>query len=458
MDGLVKCLFLSCWQEMLETLSTKLQKTLRDLKGEGHISDRHIEAAMREIRMALLESDVHFTVVKDFVARVKEKALGQEVLRDLRPGQQVIKVVRDELAELLGAEKVDLKMSKVPPTVILLVGLQGSGKTTTTGKLAKWLRNKKHQPVLVSTDVYRPAAIEQLSIVAGEIDVPVYEGEIRDPVQLATQALQYARNMGFDVLLIDTAGRLHIDDELMTELERIKSAVKPIETLLVADAMTGQDAVNSAKEFNERLDLSGVILTKMDGDTRGGAALSIKAVSGRPIKFVGVGEKYDALEVFHPERMASRILGMGDVLSLIEKAESVVDEEQAEQVLRKIQRNEFSLEDFRLQILQLRQLGPLEEIFKMLPQVGPLKGLDKVQVDEKQLGHLEAIINAMTLEERAHYKRINSSRRKRIARGSGRPVSEVNRLLKQYVQTRKLMNKASKGFLGKGLRKLNFPI
>jgi signal recognition particle subunit SRP54 len=443
---------------MLESLSTKLQKTLRDLKGEGRISERHIEASMREIRMALLESDVHFTVVKDFVSRVKERALGQEVLGDLMPGQQVIKVVRDELTHLLGAETIDLKMSKISPSVILLVGLQGSGKTTSTGKLAMWLRNQKHQPVLVSTDVYRPAAIEQLSIVAGEIDIPVYQEDSRDPVQLATQALQHARNMGFDVLLIDTAGRLHIDNELMEELERITSAVNPTETLLVADAMTGQDAVNSAREFNQRLHLSGVILTKMDGDTRGGAALSIKTVSGRPIKFIGVGEKYDALEVFHPERMANRILGMGDVLSLIEKAEKVVDEEKAEQVLRKIQQNEFSLEDFRQQILQLRQMGPLEEIFKMLPQAGPLKGLDKVKVDEKQLGHLEAIINSMTLEERNHYKKINSPRRKRIARGSGRPVSEVNRLLKQYVQTKKMMKKASKGFLGKGLRKLNFPI
>ena len=443
---------------MLENLSTKLQKTLRNLKGEGRISERHIEESMREIRMALLESDVHFTVVKDFISRVKERALGQEVLGDLMPGQQVIKVVRDELTGLLGAQTVDLEMSKVSPSVILLVGLQGSGKTTSSGKLAMWLRNKKHQPVLVSTDVYRPAAIEQLAIVAGDVDTPVFQEETGDPVQLADHALRHARNMGFDVLVIDTAGRLHIDDELMTELERITAAVEPTETLLVADAMTGQDAVNSAKEFNDRLGLSGVILTKMDGDTRGGAALSIKTVSGRPIKFIGVGEKYDALEVFHPERMANRILGMGDVLSLIEKAEKVVDKEKAEQVLKKIQQNEFSLEDFRQQLLQLRQLGPLEEIFKMLPQAGPLKGLDKVQVDEKQLGHLEAIINSMTLEERAHYKKINSSRRKRIARGSGRPVSEVNRLLKQYVQTKKMMNKASKGFLNKGLRKLDFPI
>ena len=443
---------------MLENLSTKLQKTLRNLKGEGRISERHIEESMREIRMALLESDVHFTVVKDFISRVKERALGQEVLGDLMPGQQVIKVVRDELTGLLGAQTVDLEMSKVSPSVILLVGLQGSGKTTSSGKLAMWLRNKKHQPVLVSTDVYRPAAIEQLAIVAGDVDTPVFQEETGDPVQLADHALRHARNMGFDVLVIDTAGRLHIDDELMTELERITAAVEPTETLLVADAMTGQDAVNSAKEFNDRLGLSGVILTKMDGDTRGGAALSIKTVSGRPIKFIGVGEKYDALEVFHPERMANRILGMGDVLSLIEKAEKVVDKEKAEQVLKKIQQNEFSLEDFRQQLLQLRQLGPLEEIFKMLPQAGPLKGLDKVQVDEKQLGHLKAIINSMTLEERAHYKKINSSRRKRIARGSGRPVSEVNRLLKQYVQTKKMMNKASKGFLNKGLRKLDFPI
>ena len=443
---------------MLASLSAKLQKILRDLKGEGHLSERHIEEAMGEIRIALLEADVHFKVVKDFVSRVREKALGQEVLRNLMPGQQVVKVVRDELAELLGQRTADLELSKVSPSVILLIGLQGSGKTTTAGKLALWLSKKNYRPLMVSTDVYRPAAIEQLSIVAHAIDIPVYEEKSRDAVELASRALHHARNTGFDVLLIDTAGRLHIDSELMTELERIAAAVQPTEILLVADAMTGQDAVNSAREFNQRLDLSGVILTKMEGDARGGAALSIKTVSGKPIKFIGVGEKYEAFEVFYPKRMADRILGMGDVLSLIEKAETVVDQENAEQMFKKLQRDEFTLEDFRQQLRQLRQLGPLEEVLGMLPQVGPLKGFNKIQVDEKQMAHLEAIINSMTLKERANYKSINASRRRRIARGSARPVSEVNRLLKQYIQTRKMMNRMSKGFFPKGLSKLNFPI
>jgi signal recognition particle subunit SRP54 len=443
---------------MLGNLSTKLQKILRDLKGEGRLDEHHIEVAMREIRIALLEADVHFKVVKEFVSRVKEKALGEEVLRNLMPGQQVVKIVRDELTELFGREETGLVFSKPSPSVILLMGLQGSGKTTTTGKLALWLKNKGFQPLMVSTDVYRPAAREQLSIIARDIEIGVYEEKSSDAVELASNALQHARNTGFDILLIDTAGRLHIDSELMTELDRIAEGVRPAEVLLVADAMTGQDAVNSAREFNQRMNLSGVVLTKMDGDARGGAALSIKTVTGKPIKFIGVGEKYDALEVFHPERMASRILGMGDVLSLIEKAEEVVDEEQAQEMLKKMQRNEFTLEDFRQQLRQLRRLGPLEQVLGMLPQMGPLKGLNKLQVDEKQLTYLEAIINSMTPKERVAYKSINASRRKRIAKGSGRPVSEVNRLLKQYVQTKKMMNKVSKGFSTKGLPKLNFPI
>ncbi|MDA2929019.1 signal recognition particle protein, partial [Acidobacteria bacterium AH-259-O06] len=437
---------------------TKLQKILRDLKGEGRISERHVEESMREIRIALLEADVHFKVVKEFVSRVKEKALGQEVLRSLTPGQQVVKIVRDELIELFGRQTVGLGFSKVPPSVILMVGLQGSGKTTTTGKLALWLSQRGHQPLVVSTDVYRPAAIEQLSVIARDIDIPVYVEKGDDPVELAKMALRHARNMGFDVLLLDTAGRLHIDEELMTELERIREEVKATEILMVADAMTGQDAVNSAQEFNQRLDLSGVILTKMDGDARGGAALSIQRVTGKPIKFIGVGEKYDALELFHPDRMANRILGMGDVLSLIEKAEEVVDEDKAEEMLQKLQRDEFTLEDFRNQVRQIRRLGPLEQVLGMLPQVGFLKGLGRIKVDEKQLAHLEAIINSMTWRERTNYKIINASRRKRIASGSGRPVSEVNRLLKQYVQTKKMMKQITKGFRAKGLPKLNFPI
>jgi signal recognition particle subunit SRP54 len=444
---------------MLENLSVKLQKILRNLKGQGHISVRHVEESMREIRLALLEADVHFKVVKEFVARVREKATGHEVLRSLTPGQQVVRIVRDELVHLLGQESAGLRFSKVSPSVILIVGLQGSGKTTTTGKLGLWLTGNGHQPVMVSTDVYRPAAIEQLSVISGEVGVPVYEDrQITDPVELSKNALQHARNMGLDVLLVDTAGRLHIDEELMGELEQIKEVTQPAEILLVADAMTGQDAVNSARDFNQRLDLSGMILTKMDGDARGGAALSVKSVTGRPIKFIGVGEKYDALEVFRPDRMAGRILGMGDVLSLIEKAEEVVDQEDATQILNKLQRDEFTLEDFRQQIQQIRRLGPMEQVLEMLPQVGPLKGLGKMQMDEKRLAHVEAIINSMTMKERAHSRIINGSRRKRIARGSGRPVSEVNRLMKQYMQMKKMMKKVSKGFFGKGLPKFNFPI
>ncbi len=443
---------------MLGNLSTKLQRILRDLKGEGRVAERHIQVAMREIRIALLEADVHFKVVKEFVSRVKERALGQEVLRNLMPGQQVVKIVLDELVELFGREEADLSFSKLSPSVILLVGLHGSGKTTTTGKLALWLKKKGHQPLMVSTDVHRPAAIEQLSVIASEIEIGVYEDKGSDAVERAKKALEHTRNTGFDILLIDTAGRLHSDADLMTELGRMAEAVNPTEVLLVADAMTGQDAVNSAREFNQCLNLSGVVLTKMDGDARGGAALSIKTVTGTPIKFIGVGEKYEALEVFHPEGMASRILGMGDVLSLIDKAQEVVDEDHARDMLKKLQRNDFTLEDFREQLKQLRRLGPLEQVLGMLPQVGFLKGVKNMQLDEKQLAHLEAIISSMTAKERAAHKIINSSRRKRIAKGSGRPVSEVNRLLRQYVQTKKMLTKVGKSFSSKGLSKLGFPI
>jgi len=442
---------------MLESLSSKLQKALRDIKGEGRVSERHIDESMREVRMALLEADVNFKVVKDFVANIKEKALGQDVLKSLTPGQQIIKIVRDELIELLGREAVGLQYAKTPPSVIMMVGLQGSGKTTSTGKLARWLEKNGRRPLMVSTDVYRPAAIEQLSIISKAIEIPAFESETMEAVKRADEAYRQCRNMGFDVLLVDTAGRLHIDDQLMSELEALRDLLNPSEILLVADVMTGQDAVNSASEFNRRLQLTGVLLSKMDGDARGGAALSIKAVTGTPVKFLGTGEKYDALEVFHPDRLASRILGMGDVLSLIEKAETAVDEESAQQMLEKIRRDDFTLDDFRDQLRQIRKLGPLEQLLGMLPQVGPFKGLDKVKVDEKQLAHIEAIINSMTPQERAQYKIINGSRRKRIAQGSGRPVSEVNRLLKQYIQTRKMMKQMSKGFFGKKLPKLNFP-
>lgn len=444
---------------MFETLSGKLQKVLKDLKGEGRVSESHIEESMREIRIALLEADVNFKVVKEFVSHVKEKALGKEVLSSLTPAQQIVKIVRDELIELLGGQASELNYGKLPPSVILMVGLQGSGKTTSTGKLALWLKNRGKRPLMVSTDVYRPAAIEQLTVVGESIGLPVFDGEdSQDPVDLSKKALQQARNMGYDVLLIDTAGRLHIDERLMQELEQIRAEMNPSEILLVADAMTGQDAVNSAREFGRRLELTGVLLTKMDGDARGGASLSIERVTGQPIKFIGVGEKYDALEVFHPDRMASRILGMGDVLSLIERAEEAVDEEEGRRMLEKLRRDQFTLEDFRDQLRQVRRLGPLEQVLGMLPQFGAMKGLDQVKVDEKQLLHAEAIINSMTPRERVNYKIIDGARRKRIARGSGRPVSEVNRLLKQYMQARKMMKQMSKGFFGKRLPKFKFPL
>lgn len=441
---------------MLENLSTRLQRILRDLKGEGRISQKHVADSTREIRIALLEADVHFKVVKRFVSRVQEKALGEDVLRSLTPGQQVIKIVRDELVALFGKETVPLSLAKVPPTVVLMVGLQGSGKTTTTGKLAGWMRDHGRRPLMVTTDVYRPAAREQLSIIGKSIDLPVFgDAAVDDPSKLARKALDHSRNRGFDVLLIDTAGRLHIDDILMKELERIKMEVQPTEILLVADAMTGQDAVNSAGDFDQRLNLTGVILTKMDGDARGGAALSIQTVTGKPVKYIGVGEKYDALEVFHPDRMAGRILGMGDVLSLIEKAEEAVDEENALAMLEKMRRDEFTLEDFRDQLRQVRKLGPLEDILGMLPQFG---GLSKVSVDERGLVHLEAMINSMTPQERINHKIIGGSRRKRIALGSGRPVAEVNQLLKQFLQARKMIKQVGKGLFSKRLPKLNFPI
>ncbi len=438
---------------MLDGLSSRLQHTLRNLKGEGRVSERHIQETMREIRMALLEADVNFKVVKEFVANLRDKALGTDVLESLTPAQQVIKIVRDELVGLLGRDPVPLEFKKQPPSVFMMVGLQGSGKTTTTGKLALWLSKKGRRPLVVSTDVYRPAAIEQLSIIGQAVEIPVYSTESRDPVEIASQAWRQCRNMGYDSLIIDTAGRLHIDEMLMDELERIRSAVEPQEILLVADAMTGQDAVNSAAEFNRRMELTGVVLTKLDGDARGGAALSIRAVTGTPIKFIGVGEKYDALEPFHPDRLAGRILGMGDILTLIEKAEDAADERQAEEVLEKIRKDQFTLEDFRDQLKQIRKLGPLEQVIGMLPQIGPLKGLDRIQFDEKQLSHFEAIINSMTPRERVHHKLIDGSRRKRIARGSGRPVSEVNRLIKQYIQARKMMKTMSKGLFGKALPK-----
>ncbi len=443
---------------MLDNLSNKLQKILKDLRGQGRVSERHLEDTTREIRNALLDADVHFKIAKDFVQRVKERALGQEVMESLTPGQQVVKVVRDELIELLGGTQVELQFSKQPPTVVLLVGLQGSGKTTTAAKLGLWLSGNNHTPLLFSVDVYRPAAVEQLRVLCegnglGYFDLPGND----DPIARTEQGVRHARNAGYDVVLIDTAGRLHIDEEMMTELDRIKKVTQPTEILLVADAMTGQDAVRSAKEFHDRLGLSGVLLTKMDGDARGGAALSIKTVTGQPIKFVGTGEKVDALEPFHPDRLAGRILGMGDVLSLIEKAEKVVDEKEAVDMAEKMRKEEFTLDDFRDQLRQIRKLGSLEQIMGMLPNIGPLRGINQMKVDEKELVHIEAIISSMTAQERGAHHILNGSRKKRIARGSGRPVQEINQLLKQYLEARKMMKSLSRGVIPRMLKGMRFP-
>lgn len=440
---------------MFDQLTERLQRVFKTLRGEGKLSEAHVTSALREIRLALLEADVNFRVVKQFVEAIRGRATGQEVLQSLTPTQQVIKIVRDELVELLGGNSSALSFAGKPPSVYLMVGLQGSGKTTSAGKLARWLDRNGHRPLLLSIDVYRPAAREQLSVIARDLDLPCYRGEgVDDPLQLCRSALVEAGTSGCDVLLIDTAGRLHIDDALMRELQEVRDLVVPTETLLVADAMTGQDAVKSAREFHQRLTLSGVILTKMDGDARGGAALSIRSVTGQPVKFVGVGEKYDALELFHPDRMASRILGMGDVLSLIEKAEETIDREKALELERKVRSDSFTLEDFRDQMRQMRRLGSMEEILSMLPQVGAFKELNKVKVDEKELLHIEAIINSMTPRERTHHQIINGSRRKRIARGSGTSVQKVNQLLKRYVQARKMMKQMSSGKIGRRLRRL----
>jgi signal recognition particle subunit SRP54 len=405
-----------------------------------------------------LDADVHFKIAKDFVQRVKERALGQEVMQSLTPGQQVVKVVRDELIELLGGNQAELLFSKQPPTVYLLVGLQGSGKTTTAAKLGLWLSKNNHTPLLFSVDVYRPAAIEQLRVLCegsqlGYFDAPGNQ----DPVARTEQGLRHARNSGYDVILIDTAGRLHIDDEMMSELDHIKQVARPTEILLVADAMTGQDAVRSAKEFHSRMSLTGVLLTKLDGDARGGAALSIKSVTGQAIKFVGTGEKMDALEPFYPDRLAGRILGMGDVLSLIEKAEQVVDQQEAAEMAEKLQKEEFTLEDFRDQLRQIRKLGSLEQIMGMLPNIGPMRGLNQMKVDEKELVHIEAIINSMTPKERQYHHILNGNRKKRISRGSGRPVQEINQLLKQYLEARKMMKSLSRGVIPRMFKGMRFP-
>jgi signal recognition particle subunit SRP54 len=445
---------------MFDNLSDKLQRVFKNLRGEGRLSAENMEAALREIRVALLEADVNFKVVKQLIEAVKVKAMGEEVLQSLTPSQQVIAIVRDELIKVLGSHESKLRFANDPPSVFLVVGLQGSGKTTSTGKLARWLSKNGHRPEVVSVDVYRPAARDQLRIVAKDINIPVYAGEAGEtkPLDLARSARKDTANNGRDVLLVDTAGRLHIDEDLMTELQQLKELLNPVEILFVADAMTGQDAVKSAEEFHKRLGITGVILTKMDGDARGGAALSIRFVTGQPLKFVGVGEKSDAFEPFYPDRAASRILGMGDILSFIEKAEEAIDKKKAVEMQQKLIDNEFTLEDFRDQLRQLRKLGPLDSILKMMPQVGIMKELKNVSVDEKEINHIVAIIDSMTPKERANHMLINGSRRRRIAAGSGTSVQEVNQLLKQYTQARKMMKSFSgSGLLGKKMGKFKFP-
>ena len=444
---------------MFENLSDKLQRVFKTLRGEGKLTAANMETALREIRVALLEADVHFRVVKQLVENIRQKAMGEEVLTALSPTQQVVKIVHEELIKILGSHQAKLRFGNEPPTVIFIVGLQGSGKTTTTGKLSRWLSKNGHSPLMVSVDVYRPAARQQLSVIGRDIKMPVYAGapEETTPAELGRAARREAANTGRDVLLVDTAGRLHIDDDLMRELQELKALLAPTEILFVADAMTGQDAVKSADEFHKRLGITGVILTKMDGDARGGAALSIRTVTNQPLKFVGIGEKFDAFEPFHPDRVASRILGMGDVLSMIEKVGEEIDQKKAEEMQRKLIENEFTLEDFRDQLRQLRKLGPLESILGMMPQVGLLKDLKNVKVDEKEITRVVAIIDSMTLRERANHMLINGARRRRIARGSGTTVQEVNQLLKQYTQMRKMMKGLSGGFLGRKLGKMKLP-
>ncbi|MBU5594586.1 signal recognition particle protein [Amphibacillus sp. MSJ-3] len=446
-----------------EGLADRLQSTIKKMTGKGKVSEQDVKVMAREVRLALLEADVNFKVVKDFVARIKERAVGSEVMESLTPGQQVIKIVKEELTALMGGEQSKIAVAERPPTVIMMVGLQGAGKTTTTGKLANLLRKKHNRkPLLVAADIYRPAAINQLQTVGKQLDIPVFEkGTEVSPVEIAKEAVEYAKEEHYDYVIIDTAGRLHVDDELMDELNQIKESVAPDEIFLVVDAMTGQDAVNVAENFDKQLNLSGVVLTKLDGDTRGGAALSIKAVTNKPIKFIGVGEKLDELEPFHPERMASRILGMGDVLTLIEKAQDNFDQKKAKELEEKVRSASFDFDDFLEQMEQVKSMGPLDELLGMIPGANKMKGLKNVQVDEKQLVHVEAIVKSMTKAERKDPSLMNSSRKKRIAKGSGRPISEVNRLLKQFNEMKKMMKQFS-GMQGgkKGKRKkgFNFPL
>lgn len=441
-----------------ESLGEKLQGIFKKIKSKGKISEKDLKDALREVRMALLEADVNYKVVKDFVNKINEQAVGKEVIESLTPGQQIIKIVNDELTQLMGGTQSKLNIASKPPTIIMMVGLQGSGKTTTTGKLARLLKKQGRRPLLVACDIYRPAAIKQLQVLGEQVEVPVFSlGDKAKPVDIAKGAINHGTLHGNDIILIDTAGRLHIDEALMDELSEIKEKINPTEILLVVDSMTGQDAVNVAEKFNELLDITGVVLTKLDGDTRGGAALSVKAVTGKPIKFAGMGEKLDALEPFHPERMASRILGMGDVLTLIEKAQETFDAKKAKEMQEKLKKAEFTLEDFLSQMEQMKSMGPLDQMVDMIPGMNKAK-LKGMEFDEKEFVKAQAIIQSMTKEERKNPNIINGSRRKRIARGSGTSVVDVNRLIKQFEQAQKMMKQLSGMVTGKGKKgKIKFP-
>ncbi|WP_018658737.1 signal recognition particle protein [Allofustis seminis] len=439
-----------------EGLTSRMQAAFNNLSKKGKVTREDVDVTMREIRVALLEADVNYKVVREFVKDVKEKAIGEEVLGSLEGGQHVVKIVNDELIALMGGEVEDVKVSDIPPTVYMMTGLQGTGKTTTAGKLANYLRkNKNMKPMLIAADVYRPAAIDQLKTVGEQLDVPVFSmGDQVSPVEIAKRGLQEAKDQNRDLVIIDTAGRLHIDEELMDELADIKQAVTPDEIFLVIDAMTGQDAVNVAQNFNEALDITSIILTKLDGDTRGGAALSIRKVTGKPIKFTGQGEKLDALEPFHPDRMANRILGMGDILTLIERAQQEVDEQEAEALAQKMKENRYDFNDFIKQMDQMRNMGPMEELLKMIPGVSSLPGMDQFEMDEHELDRMKAIIQSMTPLEREDPDILTQNRRRRIANGAGRPVAEVHTLIKQFKQSREMMSAMTNGKMPTGLNKL----
>ena len=442
-----------------EGLSERLQGTMTKIKGKGKVNEADVKEMMREVRFALIEADVNLKVVKEFVKKVSERAIGEDVMESLTPGQQVVKIVKDELTELMGGEERKIEFSSKQPTVIMMVGLQGAGKTTTTGKLANLLRRKHNRkPLLVAADVYRPAAIQQLETIGKQLSLPVFsKGTELSPVEIARQAIEHAKMEHLDTVIIDTAGRLHVDEALMQELKDIRALKEPDEIFLVVDAMTGQDAVNVAQSFDATIGISGVILTKLDGDTRGGAALSIRSVTQKPIKFVGMGEKMDALEAFHPERMASRILGMGDMLSLIEKAQSNVDEDKAKELEEKFRTSTFTFDDFLEQMSQVKQMGPLDEILKMLPGANKIKGLENAKVDESQMDRVEAIIYSMTKKEKTTPEIINANRKKRIAKGSGTTIQDVNRLLKQFEDMKKMMKQMSGMNTKKGKKKMGMP-